>query len=858
MSFRMRIIGPCLLFIVVAMGISILLWWTAPPLTMGRLLPTAAFLLIGMPLALMVGLLFLTEHEILRPLKHLCHASRQIARGDHTPDLPKKTGKEVGQLIEDFEAMGAGIGRQINHLKESQIRLNAIINNSVEALISTDKTGTLHFFNKAAENIFGYTDSEIIGKNITVLMPASHRNAHASHIKNHLQGGVTKSIDMGQETKGVKKNGESFPISISVAEITIGGERLFVGSILDITLQKHADSELAKHRENLRNMIHERTKDLKITMEKAEAANRAKSNFISNISHEIRTPMNAMLGFLALALEDEMIPAGPRDYLEVAHRSAWSLLGLLDDVLSISKLDEGRMALEVIPFDLVKLLEEITGTMELAAREKGLSLTLSMELPFPRYCFGDPMRLRQALFNLLSNAIKFTRKGRVEVQALSMEGDNIHFSIKDTGIGIPETLLKHIFEPFAQVDDSSTRRYGGTGLGTSISKQLIELMGGVLWVESQVGKGSTFHITLSLPEVKAPPGPPPTKERSKAPHTMESRSIIVAEDMKENAKLITIRLKQKGHTTTEVTNGKELLDALTRTPHDLILMDVHMPELDGLEATRRIRAGHGTTPRHIPIIGLTASAGQQDIKMCIAAGMDAVVSKPIDFQHLFETMASALSLGDIETPQPPPVRWPPIDGVDIEQAMTAWLDHGHYLEALSSFIHKFQESPHAMRQAMEADKTEALIEVIHAIKGASGNLCMTEVHATCVALTPLVSSGDKAAMVPLFETLTSAFHRLSRALPQEKKGSLSPCHPDLPASQRRDWFKALFLALETDNPDKVEPLLEPDSACVSTASANKIRDRVNAFNFRGAEEILRLAARELNIPLNNEAQCDQT
>ena len=859
MSFRLRIIAPCLLFIAVAMGISLLWWWSAPPQAMGRLFfPTAAFLLIGMPMALMSGLLFLTEQGVLRPLKQLSLASHQIARGNQATELPPKTGAEIGQLVADFEAMGTGIERQINQLKEGQMRLNAIINNSVEALISADKKGTLHFFNKAAEGIFGYTESEIIGKNITTLMPSPHRNAHGSHIKNYLEGGENKRIDMGQETKGMRKNGEVFPIAVSVAEITIGGERLFVGSILDITLQKHADSELAKHRENLRNMIHERTKDLKIAMEKAEAANLAKSNFISNISHEIRTPMNAMLGFLSLALEDEMIPAEPRDSLKVAHQSAWSLLGLFDDILSISKLDEGRMALENSPFDLIRLLEEVVGTMELAAREKGLSLTLSMPPPFPRYRSGDPMRLRQALFNLLSNAIKFTRKGEVEVQALAMEGDSIHFFIKDTGIGIPEALLKHIFEPFAQVDDSSTRLYGGTGLGTSISKQLIELMGGTLWVESQVGKGSTFHITLALPEVKAPQPPTALKNRPHAPRAMESHAILVAEDIEENAKLITIRLKQKGHTTTEVANGNELLEALTRAPHDLILMDVHMPELDGLEATRRIRSGHGTTPRHIPIIGLTASAGQQDIKACLAAGMDAVVAKPINFQHLFETMAAALSPGDIESLEPPSDRWPPIDGVDTQRAMAAWLDHARYLEALDSFVHKFENAPHAMRQAMEIDNTESLCEVLHAIKGASGNLCMTEVHAACVALSPLVAAGDKTAMDPLLMTLETAFHHLSQALPEKEKHTHSTRHPEIPTSQRHDWFKALLLALGTDNPDRVEPLLEPQVACVSTASAKKIRDRVNAFDFQGAETIVRLAAHELNIPLNDEAQCDQT
>ncbi|BCS97960.1 hypothetical protein DSLASN_35920 [Desulfoluna limicola] len=861
MSLRLRI-ALCLVLFTLLLLAGCLVWGHAEPLYFGLFLLTA-------PIALMLVLLFYSEQWVTRPLQHLTQAARQIANGEFGMPLPQSTGDEIGQLTKAFDAMQTRLTLREKRLIDNEVRLSAIIDNSVEALVTIDITGTLRSFNKAAERIFGYTADEVVGENIRILMPMPYRADHDRYIQRYLKTGVKKVIGIGQEVKGKRKSGELFPIWITVSEVKIDEDPLFVGSIMDITQQKMADIELATHRDNLRNMIHERTKDLKIAMEKAEAANQAKSNFISNMSHEIRTPMNAMLGFLALALENNNLTQELRDHLEIAHRSSWSLLGLLDDILDISKLEEGRMALEPTPFNLARLLRDITSSMEVAAREKGLTLTLSMPPPFPAYCSGDPMRIRQVLFNLLSNAIKFTHKGGVTIHAEPLPNDEIHFFIKDTGIGMSKDQLMHIFEPFAQADDSSTRRYGGTGLGTTISKHLVELMGGTIWVESNIGKGSTFHVTLTLPEAEAPveTKSPATEKTGIPPKAPRELSVLVAEDIAENAKLILIRLKQQGHKATATTNGKEVLRALASEPFDLILMDVHMPEMDGLEATRCIRSGSaGEACQHIPIIGLTASAGQKDVQECLEAGMNEVVTKPIDFKRLYATMSATHPLTGLPERPPPDEKalplneWPHLHGVDTRTAMETWQDKNLYLQSLSSFVTKFMTVPRHMLLALDSKSADSLYEEVHAMKGASANLCMTDINKTCEALSPLLATGKTEAIRALIVSLDSAFSALCRDIPPAPEETTASPHPPpaIPADKVQTWFQELLNGLASDNPDQVDPLLTAETACISTAHLKEIQAKVDVFNFRGAEDAARKAAHAMGINLNGRADGAET
>jgi signal transduction histidine kinase/CheY-like chemotaxis protein len=420
------------------------------------------------------------------------------------------------------------------------------------------------------------------------------------------------------------------------------GELAVLARSLNTMLEEigRRDAERAEDRRQLEQQVAECgrvNKELLFAIDKAEEASRLKGEFLANMSHEIRTPMNGILGFTQLCLSTA-VTEDQRDYLDTVERSAESLMQLLNDILDVSKIEAGKVELDRAPFSMRDCVESSTRTMFAAAQQKGLELTWDVDPKIPDTLVGDENRIRQVLLNLVGNAIKFTDEGAVRV-AVGMEPapDSslvAHFSVRDTGAGIPEDKRKIIFEPFRQADGSTTRRYGGTGLGLAISSGLVDIMGGRIWLESELGRGSTFHFTAPFTL-----GAPVIPQRSVAAANATEcppLSILVAEDNVVSQRLVTALLKERGHSVTLAGTGCEVLDLVEQRAFDLILMDIQMPEMDGLQATAEIRYREEQKGKHIPIVAMTAHAMAGDRERCLDAGMDGYIAKPI---HPGELMA---------------------------------------------------------------------------------------------------------------------------------------------------------------------------------------------------------------------------
>jgi two-component system sensor histidine kinase/response regulator len=648
-------------------------------------------------------------------------------------------------------------------LRCSQNRLQTLLDTASDGIHILDTSGNLVQCSPSFARMLGYTMEEAARLNVADWDALIPRQDVERTLRAHIDEPATF------ETRHRRKDGTVFDVEISARGVRLDGGTYFYASSRDISERKLAESALLRAKES------------------ADAANQAKSDFLANMSHEIRTPMNGILGMVDMML-DQPLGDEQKERAQIVKQSAGALLAIVNDILDFSKIEAHKLDLETLPFDLDALLLDMAATLGVRAREKGLRLLCPANPMLSRWFAGDPGRLRQILNNLIGNAIKFTEQGEIAVSYRVMESREqrslLRFEVTDTGIGVDAGEQGRLFERFTQADGSTTRRYGGTGLGLAISRQLVELMGGEIGLESDPGRGSTFWFTLDLPEARPTAASAPAQDPAEMPahaHPRFQAHVLVVEDDTTNQLIARGILEKLGIRVTLADNGKRALETLASGPFDLVLMDGQMPEMDGYEATRRIRDGDaGVRNPAIPVVAMTAHAMRGEREHSLATGMNDHLTKPIDPAALVRALELWLPAHCLRGAEPDAA--PGASPVTAPMSATQATAQGPAVFDLAGMRLRLGEDDELVREVIrvvledlpaQSDLLDQLVQQgnaeeagrqAHKIKGAAGNVGAMALHAVAFDMEQAGQSDDLTTLVEKTPELQEGIARFREAV----------------------------------------------------------------------------------------------
>lgn len=646
--------------------------------------------------------------------------------------------------------------------------LSKAMENSSSMIIILNRNEEIEYVNPKFCEVSGYEREEVIGKSPEILI----FNDETLRSYNEYQEAFEKNKEWHGEFVNNRKNGEPYWVQASISPIKTseGPITHFVMVFEDVTDKKKVEEELKSANEELERRVFERTVQLRDAKEKADAANQAKTLFLAKVSHELRTPMNGILGMTSILLDSPLNEKQKRS-LGVVKYSANSLLKIINDILDFSKLETGKLRIENSDFNLKALINRAVEPLRANAQDKGLYLKTRLGADLPENVNSDALRLQQILTNLIGNAVKFTERGGIVLSA-NLESQNderivVKFVVEDTGLGIPKNMHDKLFKSFSQIDGSLTRKYGGTGLGLSITKELVERMNGEISVESEKGEGSKFAFTIGF---NAPENKEKTAESDMLDGGEELSAIaakfpdyplqiLVAEDSFINREVIIEALSAKPWRCEIAENGALAVEAFKKSDFDIILMDIQMPEMDGFEATRKIREIEADSGKHIKIIGLTAHSVEDSKPECENAGMDAIVGKPIRWSELFGTIVEhTKSKEKTKTTTTKPK-------INIEKLLdTINNNEKILLNIIDYFSANYPAQIARLRASAAAKDFESLKQISHKFKSELGNFSAVDAVAIAKGVEKLSENKALDSIVEKIDALEAELSAINRLL----------------------------------------------------------------------------------------------